>query len=104
MTYKEILEKLILHYEDCLNRVKNCDDLSEANIVLEKMDCEDGICSTLVMLFNADKILYYGDSILETSNHEYWKIPPCDCWKFEDVVKSLQFRIDKMIQIILSEV
>lgn len=95
---QELADKIIAHYEMVIEKIKDMTNIITIQIILDKAFVDLGICSCANKQFGED---IYNDkwvnSFKQIENCQYWfKVIPCVQHKKEDILTSLQLRVDRL--------
>ena len=95
MEKKELLEKLIAHYEESIELVKGETNFYYAKATLELRKVEYGICYCATKIFN---ISLYSQDWLDKyiKIARYWDKLPLAATSIPDAISRLQVRVDIM--------
>lgn len=95
MEKKELLEKLIAHYEESIELVKGETDFYNAKSILELKKVDNGICYCATKIFN---ISLYSQDWLDKyiKIARYWAERPYDATSIPEVISLLKVRVDIM--------
>jgi len=105
MQDKDILKLLIDNYKDKLSFIKSKtieDNYFNVHENICKSDFAFGICNTSYSLHGvsiSDKQFVLDN---KTNGSHYWCTIPFECYNFEELIKSFEFRIKKMSEILNS--
>ena len=91
---KDLGDKLISYYELGITAVKLIDSFTKIQSVLEAQSLELGICHCSIVVF--DEVIHWDEWVrsLLPEGSFYWLRPPSYCINKEEVLNSLQKRVD----------
>lgn len=97
---KEILTKLIEHYEQCLKDISEFKEITtDLRWYISNKNIQLGICSCAKHTFETN--IFYEPWVQEQCNESgYWYLCPVYCNTLTNIIYSLNFRINKMKQIL----
>lgn len=98
---KEILNKLIKHYEEAIDNIRNLEaDTYNLKLYLKSKHLHLGICHCAKYQFEEPNLFYQRWVTEHCNDLGYWYITPYYCSTITNVIYSLNFRLDKMKQIL----
>jgi hypothetical protein len=95
MEKKELLEKLIAHYEESIELVKAEKRLNKAKKIISERNVSSGICWCAYKVFDT---IVYDKKWVENykTKFGYWVAEPCCTSSISDAIQLLQVRVDIM--------
>lgn len=102
MTKKQLLPLLINHYENAINEVSKTRNLPQIEKKLIELKVNKGICNCAHHKFNVE--ICHRKWVYKHQRWDgYWYTSPSDAFFKQDIIKALQFRVDKMKEILLND-